>query len=157
MSQATTLEQALHDHLKKDTVIQGKVGDKVYLGRVPQAGEKPIPSRCIVINDFSRSPDYHTGGEIGLTTTTVQVDVWARDPDATELLNDSEGSIGEAVRQQLSGFRGDVGTVSIKSSTTQRDNLTASRPDDGSDNWLRRRSFDFRIIHSMPTVSATVY
>ena len=144
---ASDLETALHDKLVANDTIRDQVGEHIYAGRLPQG---VTATRYIVLSDFDSQPEYHVGGDTGVSTSTVQIDLWAHDPGGFGVLKkDDPTSVGEQLKATLSGQRFTEGSIHVKSCTIVRDDTVSERPIDGSDNWRRRRSFDFRIIHSL--------
>lgn len=140
----TPLARALHEYLMDDDGIRGELEGRTHIGHVPQGAGYPF----LQINDFNTNHEYHLGGEAAVAHTNIQLDIWAKDPGGFDKVRD----IGELIRSRLSGKRVALNDdVFVNSITITRDNTTSERPVDGSDDWRRRRSFDFRIFHKTST------
>lgn len=147
-SKATTLELAIRDKMLSNPKINDAVNGRIYLGHVPQ--NTTIPQRLIIVTDFDRRPHYHLGGETQVSTSSVQIDVYATDPGGYEFIGNGSSSIGEQIRQTFSGFRGLVGQVFFSACLLERDSTTSTAPERrGSDAWRRRRIMEFDITHTM--------
>jgi len=147
-STASTLELAIRDHLLSNMKINDAVNGRIYLGHVPK--HTSIPQRLIIVTDFDRTPIYHLGGETGVASSLVQIDIYATDPGGQRFIGNNSDSIGEQVRQTFSGFRGLVGQVFFSSCLLEKDSITTQSPERrGSDAWRRRRSMDFEITHTI--------
>ena len=146
-STANTLELAVRDLILSNAKINDAVNGRIYLGHIPAY---PLPKkRLIIVTGFNREPYYHLGGELAKSTTLVQIDVWATDPDGMAFVGNNTSSAGEQIRKTLSGYSGVVGSVGIDVCLLERDMYDSIPPEDGSDAWSRRRSLDFNITHSI--------
>lgn len=146
-STANTLELAVRDLILDNAHINDAVNGRVYLGHIPAY---PLPKkRLIIVTSFNREPYYHLGGEVAKSTSLVQIDVWATDPDGMAFVGNNASSAGEQIRKSLSAYSGMVGQVGIDVCLLVRDKIDSVPPEDGSDSWRRRRSLDFDITHSI--------
>lgn len=145
----TYLSKDVADHLKGSTNIVSAFSDRIYPEVIPQ--DQRDAECAMVINDLSNEPEYYLGGEAGLHTSVIQVDVWTDGKGGRARANE----LGELVRNRLSGYRGTFGTGVYGTSRMIRNNTVAAPPIDGSDTHRRRVSMDFEIIHSasVPTLT----
>ncbi len=137
----TYLSKDIRDHLISSTAIVNAFSDNIYADFIPQSER---PQYAIVINDLSNDPTYDLGGEVGLHTSHVQIDIWT---DGTGQKNKAN-ELGELVRNMLSGYRGQFGDGVYGTSRMIRNNTVTSPPVDGSDQHRWRVSMDFEVIHS---------
>jgi len=92
------IRPALRALLLGDATVSGLVGGvRIHVVRLPQ-GQR---AASIVLSRISEGADYHMAGASGLAQTRMQVDSWAEDPD-------DAATLGNAVYDRLSGFRGPV-------------------------------------------------
>lgn len=145
----TYLLKDIRDHLADSVYIADSVSDRIFADAAPQELRDNLGNRrdvypCIVISEISNTPEYYLGGEAGLHTTTVQVDVYTDGTNGRQKLNE----IGERVRNRLSGYRGQFGDGVTGTARLISDNSTAAQAADASDQPYRRQSMDFEIIHS---------
>jgi hypothetical protein len=147
----TYLVRDIRDHLDGSQAIRSEVSDRIFPDRIPQrlyddqgrVRDSAFP--CIVIGEISGTPEYTLAGEAGVHMSTVQIDVWTDGRKGPQETKD----IAEAVRNRLSGYRGTLGSgVHARNCMLVRNDTSTIAPFDGSDNFRRRASMDFRIIHS---------
>lgn len=137
----TFLVKDIADQLLASTAIVNAFSNRVFPEVIPQ-GSNQYPA--IVLNDISNAPEYYLGGESGMHTSTVQVDVWTDGTGGKQKANE----LGELVRNRLSGYRGQFGTGVYGTARMISNNSNAAAPVDASDNHRRRVSMDFEFIHS---------
>ncbi|MEM8865370.1 MAG: DUF3168 domain-containing protein [Planctomycetota bacterium] len=131
--------------LGDSAIIKDGVAERIYFTRVPQNEGYPL----LQINQISgRSLD-----ELGPPeddATTIQIDVWAEDTpqDGGQSSYDFLKAMGDEIRKLLEGVSWEIGGFSVQSATLERDNFTAVPRTQGSTDWLRRRSMDFRLLHT---------
>lgn len=133
--------EAVIDRLRDSSVFSTHVGHRVYMGSLPQAGERP----AVLVNQLTATPLDQLDGQPTHDETTLQIDIWVDSGgNSSEVIN----ALGGEVRRLLEGVRWDDGTYTVLGATIERDNLLHSPPYQGADEWLRRRSMDLRITHS---------
>lgn len=95
------------------------IGLRAYL--VAQAGVTALTSERIratqaddsdtlpyvILREISNNPVYHLLGEAGITQTRVQIDAVGATPE-------SAIAVAAAIRAELSGFRGTMGTLPVR-------------------------------------------
>lgn len=147
----TYLVRDIRDHLDGSQAIRNEVSNRIFPDRIPQKlrddSGNVLPSAfpCIVIGEISGVPEYTLAGEAGVHMSTVQVDVWTDGRKGPQETKD----IAELVRNRLSGYRGTLGTgVHARNCMLVRNDTSTVAPADGSENYPRRASMDFRITHS---------
>lgn len=134
-----SIKTAIYDFLIADAGINAAVGGRIHSGRLPK--EKTLPA--IVLTVIDTDHHYSLANEVMKAEATVQVDVWDRDPQPEHV------TIAELVRLRLSGYRGALnGTYNGETFEIVRNSELNEPPKDGSDNWLRRISMDFRFFHN---------
>lgn len=124
--------------------IRDRIDGRVYAGRVPDKGSYP----CVTIQTISQIRNYHLGGEAGISTAVVQVDVWA------DTYTEAD-EIAELIRNRTSGYQGAAGDEVIREATIVREGETIQQPKDGSGKWQYSHSRDFRIFYetAIPTLT----
>lgn len=99
-----SLESDLHSFLETDGTIAAQLSGRVYANIAPPGAARPYA----VVDMVAGSPEYHAGGEAGISTAEAEIDIFA----------DTYGeclTAKEAVRQRISGKRGTMGSTSIRS------------------------------------------
>lgn len=148
MAEHPNILRSVRDSLVDRPGIRTHVGMRVFDGRVPAAAQH---SNHIVLRRISSVHEYDLGGEIGTVQTVVQIDVYSNVPAIRD-------DVAEEVRLMLSGSRGYVGNEASKlfvnAATVERDMAIEDRPVDASDEWVFRRSMDFRITHEQAPAPA---
>lgn len=128
---------ALRAVLLADAAVAAIVGARVYPAILPQGVTQP----SVVQSLISEETDYHMQGPSGLASMRVQVDAWALDQDdAVELAG--------AVKDVLSGFRGEVsfGSASPQSEAEVKGIFAvAARDDFDATAKMHRRSRDYEV------------
>ncbi len=145
----TFLTENIVDHLKGSTAILDAFSNRIFAGIIPQdwtdgAGNKASAYPCIVINNISNNPENSLAGEIGLHTTTMQIDVWTDGTGGARKVNE----LSELIRNRCNFYRGAIGTGVYGTIRQVRHNELDSPPVDGSDDYPRRISKDFEFIHT---------
>jgi len=136
--------KGVRDFLVADADILAEFSTRVYRHRAPMETNLPY----ILVEKIGATRVYNLTTQFPLAQSTVQVDVYVSKPNQVSTL-------GEHVRNRLSGYRGSMGNEVIQGCTCIRDNDLTEEPNDGSDDWNFRRSFDYLITHSeaVPTNS----
>lgn len=139
-----SIKRAVNDYLLADAGINAAVGGRVYDGRIPKG--KPLPA--IVLQVVTEGAYYELQNESAVRAPIIQIDVYDRDPKA------QSDTIAELIRSRLSGYRGALNDETFcDCAVRQRYNQFDEPPDDGTDNWIRRVSTDYR-IHYFAAVPA---
>ncbi len=130
------IEEGLIALLLADTNgVAALVGTRVYGVKLPQNPTLP----AVVCARVSESPEYATEGMIGLSSGRFQIDCWADGLAGSRNLK-------EAVRKLLSGYKGTIGSETIRASFLETStDLYDSELD------AHRVSMDFLIWHVEPT------
>lgn len=133
--------------------VVDRVGTRIFAEHAPQKTQ----GACIIIRNLSGSAENHMGGETDCAMPTVQVDAYdSSAPRAEELY--------QAVRNRISGFRGNVSvldstgseqTVSVHEIALRRPGMFIEEPRDASDKWTYRYSADFEVFHSQSVPDLT--
>lgn len=136
-----SIKRAVNDYLIADAGINAAVGGRVYDGRVPKRlPGQPDNLPAIVLQIISEEAYTHLTNESAIRAPLIQIDVYDRDPKA------QSDTIADLIRSRLSGYRGSLNSDTVcDSAVRQRTNQFDEPPDDGSDNWIRRVSSDYRI------------
>lgn len=137
------------DHLRGSTAIVDAVENRIYPDVIPQeernsGGNRMALFPCIVLQIVSGQPEYALRGEAGVHQTTVQVDVWTDGDRGSYHANE----LSELVRNRLSGYRGTFGSGCRGTARLVRSNSLPVEPVDASDQFRRRVSMDFDLIHT---------
>lgn len=99
-----SLESDLHSFLETDGTIAAQLSGRVYAQIAPPGAARPYA----VFEMVAGSPEYHAGGEAGLSTAEADIDIFA--DTYAECISSKE-----AIRQRISGKRGTMGSTSIRS------------------------------------------
>lgn len=132
----------LGKHLSTKAAIANRVSQNnwpgIYLRHRPQ--KAPLPS--IVITVIGGAPDYSLNGEISDLPKVVQVDV-----DSHKQIEPIE--IGELVRTEIGAFLTSAtwDDVTVQSVTIENERDQEFPPTDNSNQWVYRRSVDYRITY----------
>ncbi len=97
-----TIEEAIYAWWTGNSTLCALTGSRLYPALLPQGTAYPAVAYRLV---SERQPLAHDG-PLDLVTDTFQFDCYARTSKAATAL-------GRALRQQLHGFRGTMGTVSV--------------------------------------------
>lgn len=139
------IETALFSYLSTKPIITAEVGTRIYATVAPSAVTYPF----ITFEIISEDPDHYMQGASNLTNVLVQIDAWA-------FLVAERQSIGEAIRNALDGFVGNLGAENLViRNCFLRNRTTFEEPDKQGKNLpVHRSSLDFSIWHeqSLPTL-----
>lgn len=124
----------LYNILTDTSSLTAIVDDRIFPIHLPQSATLP----AITFQQISSTHDYHIAGAAGVTTARVQIDCWANSP--TEACD-----AGEAIRQTLQGTSGMWDTTEVLFVQLDSCQDMAEPPQDGSDQWIYRRSSDYLI------------
>lgn len=105
-----SFESDLHGFLETDATIAAQLGGRVYPQIAPQVSEKVYATVEIV----DGNPEYHAGGEAGVSTAVVTVDIFGN--TYADVI-----AAKEAVRTRISGKRGTVGSTPVRSVFVEED------------------------------------
>jgi hypothetical protein len=131
--------------LRSDAFIAQKLDNRLDIGRGQQSNKMPYG----ILSELYTEQLHDLQGETGVSKTDVQLDFWNDGPDGLVLVK----QLAIRVRSLLSGFSGTFVTngLEVQSAIVTRfDPNLGMRPQDGSDNYLRRASVDVDIIHADP-------
>lgn len=125
-------------YLNTRPAIGNRLSNRIYASVVPHAEKDNYP-RCIV-GTIGGQPDYSLSGEIPDLAKTIQVDVDALTPnEAIE--------IADLIRQEITFFEGTWDDTIVKSCTDEGERDQSFSPLDKSDQWVFRRSIDYRVTY----------
>ena len=129
------MEEALRTLLAADAGVAGAVGTLVFWVEAPQS----VNADFINLHLVSGVPDIAMQGPTGLVESRVQVDCWAATYSAAK-------TIGRAVKAAVNGYRGDIGSISIRliRIAGERDDTS---PPTGDGHTRYRNSIDLLIAH----------
>lgn len=143
-----SIEVAIRHRLVTSPAVSALLGDRIEPSFSSEQTRLPRAVYTRLISDHQ----HHMGGASGLVFVRVQIDIFA------DTFSEME-QIGEAVRNRLDGFRGNI-TVGADTVWLQQVHLEDARdqavdPTDGSDRGIFRRLLDFRIsaAESIPVLT----
>ena len=140
-----TIETALYSHLSTQVGITAIVGTRIYATVPPSSPTFPF----ITFQVFSDVPEHHMDGAVGLTRVLMNIEVWA-------FVVAEQQAISEALRNELDGFRGAMGTEVLQVRNCFMENRNSFQEPDkqGKNLPVHRSSLDFSIWHeeSLPTL-----
>ena len=131
------------DYLRDSDTLNRKVLGRFEYGYARQGTEYPY----IVLSEIDDQPVYHVAGESDISRLTIQVDCWARDEGDMPSGKRQAREIADAVRNRVSGYRGDMGDSRVRSVTMIRNTPLDEPPQDGSHYRRHRVSMDFDILY----------
>jgi len=135
------IKQALREYLRGHRQLKALVKDRIFPQTVSSSTEKPY----ITFQRVGSDPMHHMTGPSTLANATFQFDAWALTAEVAE-------NVGEALREALDGFCGEIDDVDIRAifMVTEEDDFTPAT--DGSQNgdYRERRDFDIWYIRSVP-------
>ena len=139
------IETALFSYLSNKAAITAEVSTRIYATVAPSSVTFPYITYEIISEDHEHEMD----GAAGLTNVLVQLDAWAR-------LVSERQDIGEALRNALDGFTGQMGTENLEIRNCFLENRTTFEETDkeGKNLPVHRSSLDFSIWHeeTLPTL-----
>lgn len=137
-----SLRDDIRTYLLTQTPITNLVGQRVFSSNIPQREDYP----AISIVRITGGHAHMLSGGAGFAEPTVQVDAWADTSTVCE-------SIAEALRGELQGFRGTMGSTTVRAVVLQNEIDLSEEPSDGSDAWVYRITQDYYINYeiSIPT------
>ena len=139
-----TIETAFYSYLSTKPSITSLVSTRIYPLLAPDTPTYPH----IVYTVFGEGHHHDINGAVGLVDLTMQVDIWAKTVA-------SRSSIGEALRNALDGFTGDMGAENLNiRSCFLGDRTNLFDRDSDTSTAFYRTSMDFTIWHveSLPTL-----
>lgn len=132
------IEGSLYSFLAGISDVTDIVEDRIY----PQHADQPVYP-CLIYSLPSQAHDHIVTGSAGTARARVQFDCWSYS------LADCSIAI-EAIRQQLQGFQGILGTIEVVGSHLNNELDLSEKPTDGSNRWLYRKTGDYTIRYRVP-------
>lgn len=133
------IERAVKDFLLDSATVRDRVAGRIFHSRAPQG----IKGELIVIRTINMEPVYTIQNEAGLEAHITQIDCYSDTPYKADTL-------GDLVRNRLSGYRGTIGNDAVLIEATEIINARSleDQPEDSSDRWIFRHSADYRFYAS---------
>lgn len=137
-----SLESDLFTALQANSGLTALIGDRLYRDRLPQGAAYP----AVVYQRISTTHAHHMTAASGLAEARIQFDSWATDAASAE-------AVAEKIRLALQGFRGDLGSTSVRTCHLENTESGYDPPADSSDVAAHRVSQDFMVAYfeSVPT------
>lgn len=134
--------RGVRTYLAAQTPVSDLVSTRIYPDALPQDATLP----CIVYTVISDTSEHHLTAAAGIGFALVQVDCFA----ATRL---SATAVSEAVRGEMDGYRGAMGSETVRVCHLTNRFFEYGVPEAGDDVGLYRSMLEFRIGHteSIPT------
>lgn len=123
------VDAALCTYLLADDSLTALVGQHVYRGAIPQ--DRMDVSPVVRLVQTAGAPIYTLGGEAGIGTARVQIDVWADTWAGAK-------AVFDRLRELLSTATGDLGGMTFRYVTLADVRALPEPAEDGSDNWTPR-------------------
>ncbi len=120
--------------LLTDATVLAAVGSRIYPDYLPEGAAFPA-IRLVLI---ASSAEPHMTNVSACSTMLMQIDVGSD----TRL---EANSIAETIRMLLSGYRGAMGSLDVRSCYVHRQDAVSLAPEDSSDEWLHINSMDCQI------------
>lgn len=137
----------LAKYLQTRKSIRDLVGaNAIFRARVPSDFKEAI---AIILTKSGRNPFNDLLGEPDKTETNVQIDIVAN----TINVSMRAERVAEAIRQHMSGFRGQWGDTEVKGCTLENDQEFPVPPPEGSNTERYQISLEYRITHTQPAIS----
>ena len=137
------IEHNIRDFLRDVPEITQRVEHRIRPGRLEQSDS----GEAIVLQEVSRTPEVHLGGEVGLHDVVLQVKCYSDTAKAAFTL-------AELVRNRLSGYRGPIGDQGegfIQSTRIIASGADEEDLEDDSDEFRYTYRWDFA-MHTTETI-----
>jgi len=131
------LEKAIGALLAADAGVAAIVGTRIYIESAPNSAATPY----IIFHETSQVPDESIGGEIGLSTAEIQIDVYADTTIARQ-------NATRAVKHALSHFHGARGNAFINRTTISGIIKSVSDKLDGTEATWHKSEITADVIYS---------
>lgn len=133
-----SLRDDFRTYLLTQAAITTLVSQRIFSGHIPQREDYP----AITINEITGGYAHDLSGGSGFAEPIIQVDAWAK-------TNASCEAIAEALRGELQGYRGTMGsTTSVRAVVLQNEIDLSETPTDASDTWTFRRTQDYYVNYA---------
>jgi hypothetical protein len=141
------LETGLYTYLAASTPITALVSDRIFPNAIPPGEAFP----CVTFNRIGGEQPHHMTAAAVIQSARIQVDCWGKDPDGDGY--EDAATIAEAIRNRLDGYRGSMGSVTVRTChlDSQRDDYEA--PTDGSGVGIDRVSQEYLVWYSIAAPS----
>jgi len=117
-----------------DSTILAAVGSRIYPDYIPEGTTYP----AVRLSMVSNRAEPHMTNVSACSTMLMQVDIVSD----TRL---EANSIAETTRMHMSGYRGAMGSLEVRSCYESRQSAESLPPEDSSDEWLHVSSSDYQI------------
>ena len=131
------IEGSLYSFLSTIGEVTSIVGDRIY----PQHSDQPVYP-CLIYSLVSQTHDHIVTGSSGTARARVQFDCWSYS------LSDCSIVI-EAIRQNLQGLQGTLGSLTVVGSHLNNELDLSERPADASNRWLYRKTADYTLRYNV--------
>lgn len=137
-----SLANDIHARLAADTDVTTLTSTQIYVDRVPATATLPY----VAITIGPATPEHHMTAAAGLKRRSVQIDI-------VGATHTSVHNVSEAIRGSLDGFRGTMGSTTVRRCQMDEGVEQYLPPTDASDIGDIQRSLDVTIWHteSVPT------
>lgn len=139
------LETGLYAYITGSTVITGLVSDRVYPNSIPAGKTYP----CVTFNRIGTEQPHHLTAAATIQQATIQFDCWGQGKGGYS----SAATIAEAIRDRMDGYRGSMGSVTVKTCHLQDQRDDYEAPTDGDTIGYHRVSMDFLLWYSVSAPS----
>lgn len=134
----------LKTYLVASTTITNLIEERVERQYVRQGTAYP---HLLLTALDDTPPLYHLGGEPDISEFMVQIDAYAKDDGGPNGAYVAQ-QLADAVRNRISGYRGDMGNTSVRSCTLLRSNALDEEPEAGEQGRTHRVSMDYQIKYA---------
>lgn len=137
-------EAGLKTYLDSKTAITNIVGTRIYLDTAPQG----VTSPYLIYQEVDSQTEHHMTGASALRGATYQFDCYASGSLQVKQLADS-------VRQSLDGYRGAMGSETVRMCHLTSSNGAPITAEDGEEQGLKLVTLDFDIwyVEDVPSFS----
>lgn len=137
-----SVESGLYSYLTAQSAVTSLVSTRIYPLAAPQDAAMPF----VVYQRISDRHEHHMGGASGVATATIQLDAYA----STYL---SAKAIAEALRGELQGYRGTMGSYAVRRCHLDGTQDDYEPSETAGDKGTWRVSSDYQIAYheSIPT------
>ena len=132
------IKRALVTFLRDSPAVTDITGGRIFPQRAPQGLKLPY----VTVSKIGGDAYNDIPGEAGCRQTVLDVTAYASDDSRAE-------AITEAIRNRISGYRGEMDELFCHTCSIERPPIESTRrPRDGSDSATYLSSTDYRITHS---------
>lgn len=139
------METGLYAYLAASTPITALVSDRIFPNAIPPAESFP----CVTFNRIGTEQPHHMTATATVQSARIQVDCWGKGRGGFA----SASAIAEAIRNRMDGYRGAMGSVTIKTCHLADQRPDYEAPTDAADIGIFKVSQEYLLWYSVSAPS----